>query len=42
MVENIISEPEEICCIDVDWIHLPQDRVYWWTLNNMILNIQVP
>jgi hypothetical protein len=26
----------------VDWIHLVQDRDWWWALVNMIMNLQVP
>jgi hypothetical protein len=26
----------------VDWIHLAQDRVQWWALVNMVMNLWVP
>jgi hypothetical protein len=25
----------------MDWIHLPEDRDWWYTLMNMVLNLQV-
>jgi len=27
---------------DVDWIHLAQDRVQWWGLVNVVVNLYVP
>jgi hypothetical protein len=27
---------------DVDWIHLLQDRSWWWTFVNTVKNLQVP
>jgi hypothetical protein len=27
---------------DVDWIYLLQDRSWWWTLVNTVMNLQVP
>jgi hypothetical protein len=32
----------ETACEDVDWINLAWDRVQWWALANMVLNLQVP
>jgi hypothetical protein len=26
----------------VDWIHLAQDRGWWWTTVNTVMNLQVP
>ena len=26
----------------IDWIELAQDRDRWWTLVNVIMNLQVP
>jgi hypothetical protein len=26
----------------VNWIQLAQDRVQWWAIVNMIMNLQVP
>jgi hypothetical protein len=26
----------------VDWIHVAQYRDQWWTVLNMVMNIQVP
>jgi hypothetical protein len=28
--------------VDVDWIHLVQDRDRWWALVNTVMNLQVP
>jgi hypothetical protein len=25
----------------VDWIHLTQDRDWWWALVNIVMNLQV-
>jgi hypothetical protein len=33
---------KEIRCEDIDWIHMAQDRVHWWALVNMVMNLQVP
>jgi hypothetical protein len=29
-------------CEDVDWVHLTQDRVKWYALVNMVMNLWVP
>jgi hypothetical protein len=26
----------------VDWIHLAQDRNWWWALVNMVMNFRTP
>jgi hypothetical protein len=41
-VSNITMEPKEIGCEDMDWIHLPYDRVQWCALVNMIMKLGVP
>jgi len=32
----------KIGCESVNWIHLAQAGIQWWTLVNMVVNIQVP
>jgi hypothetical protein len=32
----------ETDCGAVDWIHLVKDRVQWWPLLNMVINLWVP
>jgi hypothetical protein len=27
---------------DVDWIHLAEDKVQWWAVGNMVINLQLP
>jgi hypothetical protein len=39
---NIGIGPREIVGEGVDWIHLAQNRDWWWTLMNMVMNFQVP
>jgi hypothetical protein len=38
---NIKMDLKRIMCEDVDWIRLAQDRVQWWTLVNMVMNVQI-
>jgi hypothetical protein len=26
----------------VDWTHLAQERDQWWTLGNIVMNLQIP
>jgi hypothetical protein len=33
---------KEIKCEGVDWIHLVQDRDWWWALVNTVINLWVP
>jgi hypothetical protein len=33
---------KEVRYEDVDWIHLVQDKVQWWALMNMVMNLWVP
>jgi hypothetical protein len=32
----------EIGCEGMDWMHLDQDRDWWWALVNTVTNLQVP
>jgi hypothetical protein len=40
--DNIRMELKEICCEDVDWIHLAQDKDQWRALVNTVMNLRVP
>jgi hypothetical protein len=40
--DNSEMEFREIRWEDVDWIHLAQDRVQWWGLVNVVVNLYVP
>jgi hypothetical protein len=33
---------KEIGHEDVDWIQMVQDRIQWWTLVNMVMNLWIP
>jgi hypothetical protein len=33
---------KETVCKDVDWIRVAQDRVKWWHIVDMIINLLVP
>jgi hypothetical protein len=39
--DNIRLDFNETDSEDIDWIPLVQDRVQWWTLVNMVINIQI-
>ena len=32
---------QEVGCGDIDWIELAQDRVRWWALVNVVMNLRV-
>jgi hypothetical protein len=32
----------QIGWVDVDWIHVAQNRNEWWALVNMVMNLRVP
>jgi hypothetical protein len=38
---NIKVDLKEIGCEDVDWIHLAQDRLFWWAVVNTIMTVRV-
>jgi hypothetical protein len=40
--DNIRMDLREIGFVDVDWIHLAQDRDTWWALVNTVMNLRVP
>jgi hypothetical protein len=40
--DNIKMDLGEIGFLDVDWIHLAQDRDRWWALVNTVMNLRVP
>jgi hypothetical protein len=40
--KNIERDLKEIGCGCVDWIQLAQDRVWWWDLLNIGMNLHVP
>jgi hypothetical protein len=42
MEDNIKTDLGQIEYDDVDWTHLPQDRVQWEALVSMIMNLWVP
>jgi hypothetical protein len=39
--DNIKMDLQEVGCGGKDWIDLAQDRDRWWSLVNVIMNIQV-
>ena len=40
--DDIEMDLQEVCCGCMDWIELAQDRDRWWTLVNVVMNLQVP
>jgi hypothetical protein len=40
--DNIKMDLREIGIGGANWIRLAQDRVWWWALVNMIMNLRVP
>jgi hypothetical protein len=40
--DNIKIDIKEIWWEGVGWIHLADDRDWWWALVNMVMNLQVP
>jgi hypothetical protein len=39
--DNTKTDPEEVGCETVDWIHLAQDRVQWRALVNTIMKLWI-
>jgi DNA-binding transcriptional regulator PaaX len=39
---NIKMDVREIGFDGANWIQLAQDRVWWWTFVDMVMNLQVP
>jgi hypothetical protein len=39
--DNIRMDIKEVEWRGMDWIHLGPNRVKWWTVMNMVMNIQV-
>jgi len=39
--DNIKMDLQEVGCGDIDWIELAQDRVRWWALVNVVMNLRV-
>jgi hypothetical protein len=40
--DDIKMDLQEVGWGDIDWIELAEDRDRWWTLLNVIMNLQVP
>jgi hypothetical protein len=40
--DNIKIDLRNLGWSGMDWIDLAQDRDQWWTLVNMVMNLQVP
>jgi hypothetical protein len=39
MEDHIKMDLRKIGCEGKDWIQLAQDRVKWWTFENMVMNL---
>jgi hypothetical protein len=40
-VDNTEMNLQEIGSENVNWIHLAQDRIHWWGLVNMAMNLHI-
>ena len=40
--DNIKMDLQEVGCWGMDWIDLTQDRVRWWALVNVEMNLRFP
>ena len=40
--DNIRTDLQEVGCVYMYWIGLPQDRDRWWTLVSAVMNLWVP
>jgi hypothetical protein len=40
--DNIMMDPQEVCCGVMDWIDLAQGRDRWWALVSTVMNLRVP
>jgi hypothetical protein len=40
--DNAKMDLKETGCVDVDWIHLAQDRVQWCVCVNTVMILRVP
>jgi len=40
--DDIRMDLREIGWKGIEWMHLSQDRVQWWALVHVVINLQVP
>jgi hypothetical protein len=40
--DNLEADLQEVGCMGMDWVGLVQDRDRWRTLENAVMNLQVP
>jgi hypothetical protein len=36
------TDPKEMDCVNVDWIHMTQEKVSWQAIMKMVMNLWVP
>jgi hypothetical protein len=39
--DNVKLDLKEIRYEDIEWIYITQDRVWWWAVVGMVMNLQV-